>query len=86
VSTARWNLKEAGGKVLNPPPRKRVLDRNRIKDSTSYWRTADIPILKHPLTNRYLESLGFPDVLKRFEMLHERIGILLKLRMSVLTH
>jgi group II intron reverse transcriptase/maturase len=51
-----------------------------------YWRTAGSPILKHSLTNRYLELMGFPDVLKRFEMLHERIGILLKLRMSVLTH
>jgi group II intron reverse transcriptase/maturase len=52
----------------------------------SYWRTADSPILKHSLTNQYLESIGFPDALKRFEMLHERIGILLKLRMSVFTH
>jgi hypothetical protein len=51
-----------------------------------YWRTAGSPILEHSLTNRYLELMGFPDVLKRFEMLHERIGILLKLRMSVLTH
>jgi hypothetical protein len=51
-----------------------------------YWHITDSPILKHSLTNRYLELMGPPDVLKRFEVLHERIGILLKLRMSVLTH
>jgi group II intron reverse transcriptase/maturase len=35
-----------------------------------YWRTAGSPILKHSLTNRYLESIGFPDMGKRFEILH----------------
>jgi hypothetical protein len=45
-----------------------------------YWRTANSPILKNSLTNQYLESQGFPDVMKRYEMLHERIGRLLKLR------
>jgi group II intron reverse transcriptase/maturase len=51
-----------------------------------YWRIADSPILKHSLTNQYLESLGFPDVLKRFEALYERIGLLLKLRTPIPTH
>jgi group II intron reverse transcriptase/maturase len=52
----------------------------------SYWRTAGSQILKYSLTNRYLESKGFPEVLKRFEMLHERIGRLLKLRMPIPAH
>ena len=52
----------------------------------SYWRIADSPILKHSLTSQYLESIGFPDVLKRFEMLHERTGLLLKLRTPIPTH
>ena len=52
----------------------------------SYWRIADSPILKYSLTNQYLESIGFPDVLKRFEMLHKRIGLLLQLRMPIPTH
>jgi hypothetical protein len=51
-----------------------------------YWRTADSQILKHSLTNRYLESIGFPDVLKRFEMLHERIGRILKIRTLIAAH
>jgi hypothetical protein len=51
-----------------------------------YWRTADSPILKYSLTGQYLERQGFPDVLKRFEKLHERIGIVLKSRMPVLAH
>jgi group II intron reverse transcriptase/maturase len=52
----------------------------------SYWRIADSPILKYSLTNQYLESIGFPDVLERFEILHERIGLLLKLRVPIPTH
>ncbi|MDR1587668.1 MAG: group II intron reverse transcriptase/maturase, partial [Treponema sp.] len=51
-----------------------------------YWHTADTPILKRSLTNRYLESIGFPDVLKRFEMLHERIGRILKIRALIAAH
>ncbi|MFP3091569.1 hypothetical protein LQZ21_14725, partial [Treponema sp. TIM-1] len=51
-----------------------------------YWRIVDSPILKHTLTNQYLETSGFPDVLKRFEMLHERIGRHLRLRMPVPAH
>jgi group II intron reverse transcriptase/maturase len=35
-----------------------------------YCRTAGSQILKHSLTNRYLESIGFPDMGKRFEILH----------------
>jgi hypothetical protein len=48
-----------------------VLEANTRK---GYWHTADSQILKHSLTNYYLESLGFPDVLERFEILHEKIG------------
>jgi hypothetical protein len=51
-----------------------------------YWHTADTQILKHSLTNHYLESNGFPDVLKRFEMLHERIGRILKIRALIAAH
>jgi hypothetical protein len=51
-----------------------------------YWHTADSPIVKHSLTNRYLESMGFPDVLKRFEMLHKRIGLLMSTRIPIPTH
>jgi hypothetical protein len=51
-----------------------------------YWHTADSPILKHSLTNRYLESMGFPKVSQRFEMLHERIGRVLKIRALIAAH
>ncbi|MDR2418895.1 MAG: hypothetical protein LBD79_07550 [Treponema sp.] len=44
------------------------------------WHTADSRILKHTLSSQYRESIGFPDVLKRFEVLHERIGRTLKIR------
>ena len=36
----------------------------------SYWHTANSWILATTLTNPYLESLGFPNVAKRYEMLH----------------
>jgi hypothetical protein len=51
-----------------------------------YWHTADNQILKHSLTNYYLESLGFPKVLERFEILHERIGRLLRIHALIATH
>ena len=51
-----------------------------------YWHTADSQILKHSLTNHYLGSIGFPDVLEQFEMLHERIGRILKIRALIATH
>jgi hypothetical protein len=35
-----------------------------------YWKIANSAILKTTLTNQYLEKLGFPDVVKRFEVLH----------------
>jgi hypothetical protein len=35
-----------------------------------YWCIAGSWILKTTLTNLYLESLGFPNVVKRFEVLH----------------
>ncbi|GHV88245.1 hypothetical protein AGMMS50267_06050 [Spirochaetia bacterium] len=36
----------------------------------SYWHTANSWILTKTLTNPYLESLGFPNVAKRYEALH----------------
>lgn len=36
----------------------------------SYWHTANSWILARSLTNQYLESLGFPNVVKRYEVLH----------------
>jgi hypothetical protein len=51
-----------------------------------YWRIANSPILKNSLTGQYLESQGFPGVVKRYEILHERIGTLLKVRRPVLAH
>jgi group II intron reverse transcriptase/maturase len=37
-----------------------------------YWRIARSWILTTTLTNRHLETLGFPDMLKRYEELRER--------------
>jgi hypothetical protein len=51
-----------------------------------YRHTAGSQILKHSLTNHYLESIGFPNVLERFEILHERIGRLLKIRAITATY
>ncbi|GHV35522.1 hypothetical protein AGMMS4952_27770 [Spirochaetia bacterium] len=36
----------------------------------SYWRTAGSWILTTTLNNYYLESIGFPNVAKRYEVLH----------------
>ncbi|GHT87959.1 hypothetical protein FACS1894137_15870 [Spirochaetia bacterium] len=36
----------------------------------SYWRTAGSWILTTTLNNHYLESIGFPNVAKRYEVLH----------------
>jgi group II intron reverse transcriptase/maturase len=36
----------------------------------SYWHTANSWILAKSLTNHYLESVGFPNVAKRYEVLH----------------
>jgi group II intron reverse transcriptase/maturase len=36
----------------------------------SYWHIANSWILATTLTNQYLESIGFPNVVKRFEELH----------------
>ncbi|MDR2184149.1 MAG: hypothetical protein LBO80_00560 [Treponema sp.] len=52
----------------------------------SYWHTANSRILTRTVTSRYLKSMGFPEILERFEMLHERIGRLLKLRTPIPTH
>jgi len=37
-----------------------------------YWRIAGSWILTTTMTNRYLETLGFPNILKRYEELRER--------------
>jgi group II intron reverse transcriptase/maturase len=37
-----------------------------------YWRISGSWILTTTLTNRYLETLGFPNILKRYEELRER--------------
>ena len=37
-----------------------------------YWRTAGSWILTTTLNNRYFETLGFPNILKRYEELRER--------------
>ena len=38
----------------------------------SYWHTANSPILSYTLNNRYLETLGFPNIVKRYEELREQ--------------
>jgi group II intron reverse transcriptase/maturase len=35
-----------------------------------YWRIAGSRILTRPLNNQYLESIGFPNLIARFELLH----------------
>jgi len=37
-----------------------------------YWRIANSGILTTTITNRYLETLGFPNILKRYEELREQ--------------
>ena len=37
-----------------------------------YWRIAGSQIMEHTMTNRYLETHGFPRILKRYEELRER--------------
>jgi group II intron reverse transcriptase/maturase len=37
-----------------------------------YWRIAGSLVLTTSLTNRYFETLGFPNILKRYEELRER--------------
>jgi group II intron reverse transcriptase/maturase len=39
-----------------------------------YWRVAGSWILKTTLTNRYFGTLGFPNIVKRYEELRERAG------------
>jgi group II intron reverse transcriptase/maturase len=48
-----------------------------------YWRTAGSRILSTTLTNHYLESLGFPNLVKRYEELRARAQ---RLRMLHATH
>lgn len=35
-----------------------------------YWRVAGSGILSHTLTDKYLESLGYVDIAKKYEVLH----------------
>lgn len=35
-----------------------------------YWRVAGSPVLSRSLTNKYLESIGYDDISKRYEVLH----------------
>ena len=37
-----------------------------------YWRTAGSPILQQTLTDKYLESLGYMNIAKKYEVLHLR--------------
>ena len=37
-----------------------------------YWRTSGSLVLTTTMTNRYLETLGFPNILRRYEELRER--------------
>jgi hypothetical protein len=48
-----------------------------------YWRTAGSGILNVALSNHYLEALGFPNVIKRYEELRARTQ---RLRMLHATH
>jgi len=44
-----------------------------------YWRIAGSIVLKTTMTNRYIETLGFPNILKKYEELREqakRLGML----------
>jgi hypothetical protein len=52
----------------------------------SYWHTANSWILTRTITSHYLKSIGFPEILERFEILHERIGRLLKVRTPIPAH
>jgi hypothetical protein len=40
-----------------------------------YWRTAGSQIRATTLTNKYLEGLGFPNLVKRYELLRERTRV-----------
>jgi hypothetical protein len=48
-----------------------------------YWRIAGSLILHTTLTNSYLETLGFPNILKRYEELQERAR---RMKMLHVTH
>ncbi|MDR2741292.1 MAG: hypothetical protein LBB98_03965 [Treponema sp.] len=52
----------------------------------SCWRTANSWILTRTITSHYLKSMSFPEILERFEIHHERIGRILKLRTPIPTH
>ena len=36
----------------------------------AYWRIADSHILHKSLTNKYLASVGYDDILERYKVLH----------------
>ena len=47
---------------------------------SGYWRVAGSWIMTTTMTNRYFETLGFPNLLKRYETLRERARLLAMVR------
>ena len=64
ISTKQENLKRLG------------LDKGKAWEYANtrlgYWRIANSPILKTTLTDKYLESLGYMNIAKKYEVLHLR--------------
>ena len=64
ISTRFMNLQKLG------------LDRNRAwqyaNTRLGYWRVAGSAILKRTLTDKYLESLGYMNIAKKYEVFHLR--------------
>ena len=64
ISTKHENLKRLG------------LDKGNAWEYANtrrgYWRTAGSPILQQTLTDKYLESLGYMNIAKKYEVLHLR--------------
>lgn len=52
------------------------LDRNRAwqyaNTRLGYWRVAGSAILQRTLTDKYLESLGYMNIAKKYEVFHLR--------------
>ncbi|WP_370871664.1 hypothetical protein [Pectinatus haikarae] len=64
ISTRFMNLQKLG------------LDRNKAwqyaNTRLGYWRVAGSVILKRTLTDKYLESLGYMNIAKKYEVFHLR--------------
>jgi hypothetical protein len=43
-----------------------------VNTRSGYWRVANSPILKRTLTDKYLESLGYMNISKKYEVFHLR--------------